>query len=216
MRSKTKPTIRKRKNRFKFFRRPKLNSRRKPLKISSAPVLQTHIGVICKNQRKKLALANREKLPLPTMNMSQTTKADGDVNRSKSLPTNIEKVLGSRDEQNRLTEATGLNCFFLSRGKLKKLLDKNLESCNSTYDDNQVILKSNTEIKDITKDNLNPELRKSLEKVRDLESKLNHEIHNGKVLKKTLQLQGDVNEVLKQNRQKLKWGECKRKKSQSS
>jgi hypothetical protein len=60
----------------------------------------------------ELALANREKLPLPTMNMSQTTKADGDVYKSKSLPTNIEKVLGSGDEQNSLTEATGMKHVF--------------------------------------------------------------------------------------------------------
>lgn len=90
-----------------------------------------------------------------------------------------------------------------------------LESCNNENNVDQISLKSNTEIKVITRENLNPELKKSLEKVRELESKLNHEVHNGKVLRKTLQLQGDVNEVLKQNRQTLRQLNVKEKEAKA-
>ena len=50
--SKGKPTIRKRKNKLKFFKKAKLNSRRKPLRKTSNPILQSHFGAICKNQGK--------------------------------------------------------------------------------------------------------------------------------------------------------------------
>lgn len=90
-----------------------------------------------------------------------------------------------------------------------------LQNCKTEDEVWDTEMKSITEIDTVTKDNLTPELRRNLEKLRDQKTKLSNMIHGGVVMKKQLQLQENINKVLKQNRQILTELTAKEKEAQA-
>ncbi|XP_053398769.1 uncharacterized protein LOC123556563 [Mercenaria mercenaria] len=253
-RAKVKASIFKRRKKWRKFQRSKLTSRRKSLHIPAMlfQQSQTDAWMLDKGKQGK-ALLNRERMVTPRKGRNHVEEVDEDF-KSKSLPTNLGKVLQIEDNTSALKETTGngenkgetcdtqlyysepFRChrgkededIFTTVGQIRPTKSRHsgnistlqpsftikqrrksetdelleiLESCSIKSNEDACNLKSNAEIKTISKENLDPKLRKNLEKVRDLECKLNHLVHDGKVLEWRLQLQEDVNEILKRNRQ---------------
>lgn len=101
------------------------------------------------------------------------------------------------DEENYLRNTTNVSKQKNEEDEVHRLIEI-LNTCGQERTD--ISLKSNVAVKDVTPQNLNPGLRSKLEKVRDLEDKLENLMYDEKILRRRLKLQDDINEILKRNR----------------